>query len=289
MKSCRYFVLCLLITGPLESVRADPLAEVAATFERLRDQPSYAWETLEGSPGGVNSPGVFKTPYGLARGSVTVERIVPHVQGVKRSDGTTVISAESPRDSGATAVIPPGGGGVVSTPAGWLTRAELQPLLDAAIKKNDPGRNALQIASAALATKRPEMELAALIRDVRTFKPAGDEITGDLSARMAGIVYGPSPTHPLVKDISGSISFQIKDGLIRSYTVRTEATVTIRNVLPPVGGRREGEGRIDESPPMEEKHETMTIINYAPAAVPRIPEAAARKLAQMKPAAASGP
>ncbi len=285
MKTCRYFALCLLNAGLLAPLHADPAADVTAAFERLRDQHSYAWETLEGSPGGVNSSGVFKTPYGLSRGSVTVERIVPHVQGTKRSDATTVIFAESPRDSGATAVIPAGSGGVVSTPAGWLTRAELQPLLDAAIKKGDPGRNALQIASAALATMRPEVELAALIRDVRTFKPAGDDIIGELSPRMAGIVFGPNPVHLLVKDISGSLSFQIKDGLIRTYTVRTEATVTIRNVLPPLGGHREGEGRIDESAPMEEKHETMTIINYAPAAVPKIPEAAARKLAQMKPTA----
>lgn len=287
MNRCPRFAFCLLVAATLARLQADPLDEVAAAYRRLREERSYSWETMEGNPGGINAPGVFKTPYGLARGSVTVERIVPHVQGMKRSDDSTIIVAETPRDSGATAVIPPGGGGVVSTPTGWMTREELQPLVQAAVKKGSSSRNALQIASAALATKRPEVELAVLINDVHGFHRIGDDMVGELSPRIADWVFGPAPSHLLVKDVTGSISLQLRDGLIRSYTVRTEATVIIRNVLPPLGGRREGEGRVDESPPTEEKHETTTIIDYAPSTVPKIPDGAVRRLAQLKPAADS--
>ncbi|HWA08632.1 MAG TPA: hypothetical protein VG838_04110 [Opitutaceae bacterium] len=282
-----HFALCLL-AATAAGVRADPADEIKAAYERLRAQRSYSWETMEGKPGGINTPGVFKTPYGLARGSVTVERIVPHVLGTKRSDGSTVIVADTPRDHGATAVLPAAGAGVVSTPDGWVTREELQPRLKAAVKAGGAGRDALQIAGAALATKRPDAELPALIKDVGEFKVDGDEISGPLSPYMAGVMFGPAPDHLLVKDVTGTLSFQLKDGMIRAYTVRTEAVVTIRNVLPPVGRQLPGEGRIDESAPIAEGHETTTIIDYAPPAVPRIPEGAAHKLAELKAAAGPG-
>ncbi len=273
-------ILRLLLAGIAGRLGADPAADIAAALAVLRNQHSYAWETTDGNPGPVMAPAEFTTPDGVVRGNVKYERTQPHVKGVKRSDGTIVITVEPARDAGTTVILRPNGAAVASTPEGWLSARDVFQKLLNAIAADGPDRSRWRTVTTALVARTPESELSDLVNEVVSFRADGDEIAGMLTPDAAGRVYGLGDSAFEVDDVSGSIAFQLSHGMIRAYTLRTDATVTLHR--PVSSGEAKDTVHFLHDPTVRQEHETTTVIAYASPDPFHIPEEAIRLLDAQK-------
>lgn len=242
-----------------------PPPSLASALEYLRDQKSYSWEIINADPGPVAQQ--FET----RRGTVTTvqQNLTPNLKGAIDRRGDMLIQREWADGLRLDTIITSDGSTVTRTPEGWMTEREI---LTAQAEERLSGKGATPRAiwlrrADRPDIRRPDQELAPLLKTNATFSGSGDtyHVTAEIPAPGSGATPGEGSTPPT----RVSITMNLRGGLIRDYEVKVEGTraVTRARVQVPVSDQR------------------IVIVKYLPVTRIDIPSEAEAKLRTVKPAA----
>ena len=237
---------------------ASPPAGLATALEYLRDQRSYSWEVINGDPGPVAHQVQTR------RGAITTvqQNLAPSVKGQIDRNGDMLIVREWSDGLKLETVIAADGTMVTNTPEGWLTDREILTA-QAEERMRSQGLTArfLWLRRADRPNvRRPDQELLPFLKSDGPF-----DLTGDSYIAYKGRRPDPT-TEPRREDadppIEERITMNVRNGMIRDYEVKIEAT------------RRATRARI--AVPISEQR--IVILTYVPVNRIDIPDEARAKL-----------
>jgi hypothetical protein len=258
-------LLFLAFASALATHAAPPSALVAA-LERLRDQKSYSWETINSDPGPVVQQ--FET----RRGTVTTvdQNQSPNIKGRVDRNGDTLIQRDWADGLRLETVIAADGAMVTKTPEGWMSDREiLTAQADERLRSQSPTARYLWLRRADRPNvRRPDQELLPLLRSPNVeFETTGDGYIARIRSRAGD----PSkPNDDNAEPASNvTLTINIRGGVIRDYEVKIEDV------------RRATRARI--AVPVSEQR--IVIMTYVPVTRLDIPNEAREKLIASRPPA----
>lgn len=251
--------LFFLLLASTLAAQATPPSALVAALERLRDQKSYSWETINGDPGPVVQQ--FET----RRGTVTTvdQNISPNVKGRVDRNGDTLIQRDWADGLRLETVITSDGAMVTKTPEGWMSDREiLTAQADERLRSQTPTARYMWLRRADRPNvRRPDQELLPLLRSPNVeYETTGDGYIARIRSR-AGDPSKPNDdnTEPAT---NVTLTMNIRGGVIRDYEVKIEDV------------RRATRARI--AVPVSEQR--IVIMTYVPVTRLDIPSEAREKL-----------
>ncbi|MBL9186840.1 MAG: hypothetical protein JNK23_05130 [Opitutaceae bacterium] len=254
-RSARHLALAVCA---LPCLLASPPAALVSALEHLRDQKSFRWEVINSDPGPVSHQ--FET----RRGTVTtvVQSNAPNMKGVLDRNGDMLIQREWPDGLRLDSVIAADGTIVTKTPEGWLTDREiLTAQAEERMRGQTPTPRFQWLRRADRPdVRRPDLELAPLLKSTHTFESTGDGYVVRIRSRSG------DPAKPNDDDsepaTTVTVTMNLRAGVIRDYEVKLEgiSRVTRARVPLPVSDQR------------------IVILTYLPVTRIDIPEEAREKL-----------
>lgn len=236
-----------------------------SALEYLRDQKSYSWEVINADPGPVAQQ--FET----RRGTVTTvqQSTAPNVKGSVDRNGNMLIRREWTDGLRLETIIMADGTTLTKTPEGWMTDREILTA-QAAERVSAQGLTARAIwlrRADRPDLRRPDQELAPLLKTPGPFTAAGDSYTVSAVIRPAGS--GKAKEEDSQPPTHVTITMNLRGGVIRDYEIKIEATrpVTRARVQVPISEQR------------------IVVLTYLPVSKIDIPYEAEQKLRASKPAA----
>jgi hypothetical protein len=222
--------LALLALWPNLAAAALPPV-LASALEKLRDQRSYAWETINGDPGPITH--TIQT----RRGAVTsvLQNASPHVVGSVDLRGYTYIRRDWFDGLQLDLLIAPDGTMVTSTPEGWMTNQEIvEAQADERIHENRPTPRAVWLRRADRPDiRRPDEELLPLLKSTAAFEEVspGTFVTrGRVSSSPGRRLDENDPQS--AADVA--ITIHVHDGIVRDYEVEIDGSRRATRVTVPV-------------------------------------------------------
>jgi hypothetical protein len=242
------------------AARAAPPPALATALERLRDQRSYSWETINSDPGPVVQQ--FET----RRGTVTTvdQNTSPNVKGRVDRHGDTLLQREWADGLRLDTVIAADGASVTLTPEGWLTEREiLTAQAEERLRAPTPSARFLWLRRADRpGVRRPDQELVPLLQSSNVHY----EATGaGYIARIRSRAGDPAKPNDDSSEPASNVTLtlNLRAGVIRDYEVKIEDV------------RRATRARI--AVPVSEQR--IVILTYVPVSRLDLPAAAREKLA----------
>ncbi len=190
--------------------------ELAAGLRTLQEQHSYSWEFINGDPG------VVEQSIPTLRGSVTARQqsMSPHVLGSLASTGEILLHRDWPGGLQMDTLVTANGEIVTKTPEGWMTTREvLDALADEQIHGGPmtPRYLWLRLADRP-SVRRPDQELAALLRESSEFEVSGDTFV----ARITFTLESTEKSGDGAPTATFTVTVHLSDGMIRTYEVKND-------------------------------------------------------------------
>jgi hypothetical protein len=200
---------------------ADPMEDLRAAVDTLREAKTFAWETTARQTWREYPD--YATPPDLADRTAAIE-----VSG-KVGNGfyqVTLLPSKTTLEVPVTAIVKSSIEALADTPIGWMTRQEMRdsPRRGETVKIEGKSIRLFRffaVATRASNVESPLDELVGLLADLKSVEAAPGGIVGHMKAVNAGMLQerGPGAINS-ADDIRGSIFFRVRDGRLVSYEVR---------------------------------------------------------------------
>ncbi len=195
---------------------ASPESDLRDAIQSLADQPSYSWDVYSLPP-----PRPDGRPI-----STGTEFLV--LKGKLERNGYTQIDLSAPSFKlTAFRKTPKPSVGFAETTKGWLSAADIDAALSRTTDETvsfhgrpQKEKNVLTTAKGALEKATATDEMLKLLDDVVHLRANGNDISGELTLAAAEARYKvPSTATTTTREISGSVVFHLRDGLVRGYDI----------------------------------------------------------------------
>lgn len=201
------------------TLRAQIPPALASAVRQLQEQRSYSWEIINADPG----PVAQSTETRRGRVTTVQQNLAPHVQASLASTGDLLLKRDWPDGMRLDTLVTPDGQIVTLTPEGWLTNQEV---LTAVSEERVNGTTAsprsqwLRRADRP-DTRRPDEELAAVIKAATAF-----EVTGD--TYVTRIHIGENQRERSGQSaLDVTLTVNLRGGVVRDYQLTVQGSRTL--------------------------------------------------------------
>jgi hypothetical protein len=228
----RSFV-CLFAAALAPTLRADPKDDAQAAIAGLREASGFSWTTTARQ--NVREYPDYKRPDDLGEPATIVE-----VEGKSGAGGWLEVTLPPSKATGEVpvrALIKSSVEAVADTPLGWMTRQEMRdsPRRGESAKVEDKTvRLARFFTAATKATnvESPLDDLMGLLSDIQTYEETTGGVVGRLRPIAAAMLQERSGNSGSAGDTTGTVLFQIRDGVLRAYAVKLVTEIPRRDREP---------------------------------------------------------
>jgi hypothetical protein len=233
--------------------RAEMPPDLVTALHHLQDQTSYSWEVINGDPG------LVAQNIETRRGTITTlqQSTSPHVLGSLAENGDILLQRDWGDGLHLDTLVTSSGAMITKTPEGWMTTREiLTALADEETNNTEATTRYLWLKRADRpSVRRPDQELASLLKGVNNFEPSGD---GYIVRILLGSEDEDAPASLRV-----TLTLHVTRSVIRTYEVYIEGT------------RSTARGHV-QVPVTEDR---IVIVTYLPVTKLDVPEEARARLA----------